>query len=1583
MATKMSFGNTAIAICAAVAAAIATSATFSASAATLTHRWSFTSGLTDSVGTKHGVVRKQNGGNNTGHTDGGNVTFSNGEAVLAGGTSAGYVDLGTGLMDSDDATIEIWMTRHEDGGWQYMFAYGICDVSDPGFFTCSYAYGASNDNDRMARPEFTMRLNGSTIYEHNHNYGQFGPIIPDVKYHVSLTFKKNGSDTAVRWVIRNAISGAIVHEKTVTATGWTATATTATWGLTLGHDPWLNGAQDCPSEFDEVRIWNGVLNDDQIAANIVAGPDTFPVGGRDTSIAATGFDIAAGSTFTIGKSGMHWTAGTVSVGAGASIVFDTANYDGAVMKFSTGGFSVPSGSVLDYVQLTDSDDYVASMEDANTVLVRLKSTVPHTSTWVGGQPQSAADLADPYNWESVFADGTEDYAVPGSNTTVVIPATSLNYFSIPDGVTLNWGRVILGGHTRTKRGKYAANPNVFSKNTWIDRAVSEYTGVVDKEISDLYRTTSAGNSPSDLGNYAILRYDGWVHVPASKAGFWKLTCSFDDVFSFALDGDLIIALQTYRYARTSGFYVSEGWHRFTCLAGDTGGGYGAQQVLGSMRYPFVISVNGGSEIAFDSSNFTFGSDSDAVTLTRDCDWRALGEIDVSSGLTIDLNGHNLAVTDIGRSTLGASIVNTSADAAALYVVSPVSTSQAQTSGIASVPIVQYGAKSAIWSGAANDGNPLTPGNWSVTSGAGMVIPGGLPDATTAATIAGANVNMQVPSGSAFQCASLNIVDCTFTADCDWRGLSVTPSITGTADLNGHDLRLSHLSAGGGAALANSGTGISAVKFTADNSTDIFEASHYIDGVANLVTADKARVVIEKGDSSAWNLSAFNVDGISGGYLEGVVSAGSLTSSGSAVTIGANGYGELTVDGGNVTFEKGLNLPGNRAATGILNVKSGSLSVPGYVDFGSSGGHSRIVQSGGTVTMGGSAWFGRFGDGICTYELSGGTFSLQSPGSLIIGLYGSHAQFLQSGGEAIVEKDFNISYNGGSKGLYKQTGGVLTSETEIWVGGGRYGNTVGNGGTGTLDVGGTVNANKGVILGLRKQGVGELILREGGVLNTTFVRKGDGTGAVATFAGGKIVAKDASNASTFISGIGDVIYAAGGLTVDTAGYSVSMTNNTASASLAGSVLVKQGAGTLTVDSLPSVRNVVVDAGTLKLLSDGAGHPSVNAESGNEYTAAPSTAVLWNDYLLHRWNFNGHCYDLIGTNNAVFKGTGTYSYESSNTELKIPGGARGTGWLDCGSNIIPAELGDTPFTIEMWVKVHTRHNWDQWFAFGNSSDPAGTGGALTGLIFAPKSGSGNYPSFRAVGARTSNNVAVGSGNLTENKEYHVAAVVTPTGGSTATVTLYIEDPSGEEEIRVKSENVTNWSTATIVQDNFWLGHSHWGDQDAAASYNEVRVWAAALSQAQVEANGTLGANTLPVLSDCSALDMAECADIASGATLDIAGHTLALPVLKGSGTVRGGMLDITDSLVVNLTDCIAGNCITASGTINFIGAKLVFEDQEVLETHKGSIWLMRPTSGGSAAFIGNLEPASPLPTGWKISISASGARLLKSGLSIHLK
>ena len=316
------------------------------------------------------------------------------------------------------------------------------------------------------------------------------------------------------------------------------------------------------------------------------------------------------------------------------------------------------------------------------------------------------------------------------------------------------------------------------------------------------------------------------------------------------------------------------------------------------------------------------------------------------------------------------------------------------------------------------------------------------------------------------------------------------------------------------------------------------------------------------------------------------------------------------------------------------------------------------------------------------------------------------------------------------------------------------------------------------------------------------------------------------------------------------------------------------------------------------------------------------------------------------------------------------------MDCGSNIIPTELGDTPFTIEFWATPTSIDNWRQWFALGNSSDPNGTGGLASGFCMAVKSGSGNGANVGLAGATSGNgNHMVGDTTLTAGKEYHVAVAVTPKGNSTATISVYIEDTTaadaeGHEAIRTTTFEVGGWSTATIVQNNFWLGHSHWGDSDVASSYNEMRVWAAALSQAQVEANGRLGADTLPVFTDRCSLGMAKNVEIASGATLSIAsGQTLTQPVVKGSGTIAGGTLVVSDKIVATV-----GECIEASGTIDLSNAKIELADPENLAT---AFTFLKPTAGQTLTVIGVPTPTN-LTKRWKVSVSANGTgRIVKRG------
>ena len=1194
MRSKSAYFRTAVAA-AAICAAMVPSPS---SAATLTHRWSFAGDYSDSVGTSHGFTQRWPSTGSGDHpTNSCRVSVVDGRAVLAGGGGAGYLNLGAGVVETDDATLEVWVTPGVQGSWAYMFAYGVCDVKAgqngaaandyDGFFTCSWALAQSTDNDRMARNELSMRHNGVSYVNVQQ---QFGPFVPGVAYHVSLTFRRVGGDTVVRWVSRNASTGAVLSEKTVTATGWTATAAAGEgWSLTLGHNPWCNGTQDSAASYDEVRVWNGVLTDDQIAANIVAGPDSVPVGGRTVDDAPAGFDIAAGSAFTVGRAGIHWTSGTVSVGEGSSIVFDTAAHGCASpMKFVTGGFVLPevSSNVLDFVTLTDPVNYSASV-DGGTITV--SSAQPAYARWTAASaPSSAADFSVASNWTCYGSDGATVVpgAVPGPATTLVIDGGSA--FSMPVGVAPAWGRVLVGGHSATKMGRRAGSPNFLSREVWIDRPLQNYADLSDTGIEHIRRSASAGSSPSGMAQ-AVLRFDGWVHVPACRAGYWRLSYAFDDVLTFALDGVLVFAHPTYRYGRTSGCYVSEGWHRFTVLAGDTGGGYGAAFALGQTKHPFVVSVNGGPNAAFGPPDFTFGTDAaSTVTLAADTDWRAFGDIALSSAVTIDLNGHSLVVSDISADALGARVVNGAPSGAALYVSVPPLGSKAVATGVAAsgVPVVQYGVETAVWTGAAGDGDPLSAGNWRFTDGTGAVVGGRAPDASTAVTIFGGGVDMQVPCGSAFRCASLNVGDCSFAADCDWRGLAVTPTITGTADLNGHALRLLHLSAVAGAAISNGGDGVSAVKFDADRGLDTFAPSHYVNGLGNLATAENARIVIEKGGPGEWDIPAFAV-GAANSCVECLVSGGSLVSAvDGSVTVGSGvgSFGILSIVGdadvtlGDAAAWTGVTVAGG-VAGGRIDISGGRLTSLGWVDVGWGGNASAEIRlDGGEHVSNCSLEVGRGNGGTGRYVMDGGTFR-QVGGHLHVGQVGGSAgYFVQSGGEAhVTVGNFTLAYNAGSSGTFRQTGGTLNSSPPVNVGG--DGSINGSGGEGVFEVGGTVNADGGVRLGGGATGSGTLVVAEGGVLRTASITRGAGAATV-RLAGGTLAPNVGPGANLDLSGIGE-IELSGNSAIDVgADGDVSITNSFSAAS--GSSLVKTGAGRLSLAALPPA--MVVSNGILAVSGD---------------------------------------------------------------------------------------------------------------------------------------------------------------------------------------------------------------------------------------------------------------------------------------------------------------------------------------------------------------------------------------------------------------
>ena len=99
-----------------------------------------------------------------------------------------------------------------------------------------------------------------------------------------------------------------------------------------------------------------------------------------------------------------------------------------------------------------------------------------------------------------------------------------------------------------------------------------------------------------------------------------------------------------------------------------------------------------------------------------------------------------------------------------------------------------GDQIATWTGAVS-GDPANANNWQDLAGEPV-----LPTAAYTVKVAGSSVNLQCPAGTDIACKAFEIGNCTFAADCDWRGLSIKPSIIGTANLNGHVLTLNNLSA---------------------------------------------------------------------------------------------------------------------------------------------------------------------------------------------------------------------------------------------------------------------------------------------------------------------------------------------------------------------------------------------------------------------------------------------------------------------------------------------------------------------------------------------------------------------------------------------------------------------------------------------------------------------------------------------------------------------------------------------------------------------------------------------------------------------
>ena len=233
----------------------------------LAHRWSFNGDYGDSVG---GSAAEAIGA----------VDFSADEksVVLPGGPrKSGSLDLGAGILPTDGRpfTIEIWAAQISPQAHSRIFSYHG-DTTGPRF-TMTWTIGTDVLRDVVHINKSVMSQAESTM----------APYAFNVKYHISITVKPDHKGGCfMRWAKRNLATGAVEKSGSMEGAFYPPDEIESARFFIGQSDN--NNDNDANASYDEVRVWNGVLSDDQLSANALAGPDALP----DEVDAATSFSKA-------------------------------------------------------------------------------------------------------------------------------------------------------------------------------------------------------------------------------------------------------------------------------------------------------------------------------------------------------------------------------------------------------------------------------------------------------------------------------------------------------------------------------------------------------------------------------------------------------------------------------------------------------------------------------------------------------------------------------------------------------------------------------------------------------------------------------------------------------------------------------------------------------------------------------------------------------------------------------------------------------------------------------------------------------------------------------------------------------------------------------------------------------------------------------------------------------------------------------------------------------------------------------------------------------------------------------------------
>jgi len=219
----------------------------------LTHRWSFNGTLFDQV---------------TGRTaqlvgDGSKfVSANNAVDCAAGGNNKNYINLGTEVLPrTGPVTIEMWCTLLEPKNWCKALVIGN-NGEDSIVFTF---------NKSSATGPTAFRIANDGQGNDNREGTGMCPVGEECYITITMTPSASGTDVAAR--LWNAASRALIGTMAYT-TSWTPARLGQNYARLNSATFW--GDPDPHAVYNEFRVWNVSLSEEQQRVNVSLGPDIVP-----------------------------------------------------------------------------------------------------------------------------------------------------------------------------------------------------------------------------------------------------------------------------------------------------------------------------------------------------------------------------------------------------------------------------------------------------------------------------------------------------------------------------------------------------------------------------------------------------------------------------------------------------------------------------------------------------------------------------------------------------------------------------------------------------------------------------------------------------------------------------------------------------------------------------------------------------------------------------------------------------------------------------------------------------------------------------------------------------------------------------------------------------------------------------------------------------------------------------------------------------------------------------------------------------------------------------------------------------------